>query len=214
MNENAVTGRARAREADTEADAGHQSADTRTRGAVMLNEFPGSVRALASQLGVGRTSVSDWRAGRATPNEEFRAVVARVCGIPARAWDERVAAPEPTSASLDDDDSVDALFDLAESSLRVLCARQSLIEKQGAGATTAEIVNVSKEIRAHMQETHKREIGQEAFERRVEQAVINPARQPFYQRAVNAVVDALKPHPEALKDVLSALDAAAEEVDA
>ena len=209
MNENAMTGRARVREADTEADTAAAAPDRRTRGAVMLSAVPGSVRALAARLGASRTSVSDWRSGRTLPSEELRAMLESVCGIPLRAWDERDAAPAKAPA---DGESVP--FDLGASSFRVLCDRLQLIESQGAEATTAEVVNVSKEIRAHEDGALKRETGQRAFEERVERALLSPTRQPFYQRVVNMVVDALKPYPDALRDVLAALDAAAEEGDA
>lgn len=174
----------------------------------MLADTPGSVRALAHQLGVGRTSVSDWRAGRAVPADDLRLVLQRECGIPVRAWDER----GELSVTSDDESTsdVDLSMSLDVAAVRTLRARQVLLEAQGAGATTTEIVNISKEVRAHRQDAEKHAIGREAFERRVEEAVMDPAKQPFYQRAINAVVDALKPHPEALADVLAALDAAAE----
>ena len=171
---------------------------------------------VAERLHVGVSTVSDWRRGAKSPGGHARRRLAEVYGIPPESWDrpaQRVGGDRLRSAWDMDEPApameLDSDAPPLESTLRMLDAQLMRLANGGTDEEFKQAEGIRKMLATRaQQEKDKRTI--DAY---IERAVINPARQPFYQRVVNMVVDALKPHPDALRDVLAALDAAAEEGD-
>lgn len=165
---------------------------------------------VAERLHVGVSTVSDWRRGAKSPGGHARRRLAEVYGIPPESWDrpaQRVGGDRfaddvaPVPMELDTDAPP------LESTLRMLDAQLMRLANGGTDEDFKQAEGIRKMLATRaQQEKDKRTI--DAY---IERAVINPTRQPFYQRTVNLVVDALKPYPDALRDVLAALDAAQEE---
>lgn len=179
---------------------------------------------VAERLHVGVSTVSDWRRGAKSPGGHARKRLAEVYGIPTGAWDRparslipgevggdrlrRLAgemdAPPAPVLELDTDGPP------LESTLRMLDQQLQALINGGTDEDFKKAEGLRKLLATRaQQETSKRTI--DAY---IERSLISPTRQPFYQRVVNMLVDALKPYPDALRDVLAALDAAAEEGDA
>lgn len=157
---------------------------------------------IAAECGVSKALVSNWRTGIRLPSPDARERLELAYGIPQDEWDVRHASDEP-APSMELDPDAPPL----ESTLRMLDAQLMRLANGGTDEDFKQAEGIRKMLATRaQQEKDKRTI--DAY---IERAVINPTRQPFYQRAVNLVVDALKPHPDALRDVLAALDAAQEE---
>ena len=207
-----TTNRTRAREGTT------PRAAEQSEGQVLLSAAAERLVDVAERLHVGVSTVSDWRRGAKSPGGHARKRLAEVYGIPPGSWDRPaprdvgrfiagVGAWEEVSpvpvVELDPDAPP------LESTLRMLDAQLMRLANGGTDEDFKQAEGIRKMLATRaQQEKDKRTI--DAY---IERAVINPTRQPFYQRAVNMVVDALKPYPDALRDVLAALDAAAEEGD-
>lgn len=202
------TSRTRAREGLT------PRAAEQSEGSRLLYAAAERLADVAAELHVGVSTVSDWRRGAKSPGGHYRRRLAEVYGIPPESWDrpaQRVGGDvlraddysEPVPMELDPDAPP------LESTLRMLDAQLMRLANGGTDEDFKQAEGIRKMLATRaQQEKDKRTI--DAY---IERAVINPTRQPFYQRAVNLVVDALKPYPDALRDVLAALDAAAEEGD-
>ena len=171
---------------------------------------------VAERLHVGVSTVSDWRRGAKSPGGHARKRLAEVYGIPPGSWDRPAPRVGGERSAWDLDAEPVPVVELdpdappLESTLRMLDAQLMRLANGGTDEDFKQAEGIRKMLATRaQQEKDKRTI--DAY---IERAVINPMRQPFYQRAVNMVVDALKPYPDALRDVLAALDAAAEEGDA
>lgn len=196
-----TSNRTRAREGTT------PGAAEQSEGQVLLSAAAERLVDVAERLHVGVSTVSDWRRGAKSPGGHARRRLAEVYGIPPESWDRpagEVSLPVLPVVELDPDAPP------LESTLRMLDAQLMRLANGGTDEDFKQAEGIRKMLATRaQQEKDKRTI--DAY---IERAVINPTRQPFYQRAVNLVVDALKPYPDALRDVLAALDAAAEEGDA
>lgn len=202
-----TSNRTRAREGTT------PGAAEQSEGQRLLSAAAERLVDVAERLHVGVSTVSDWRRGAKSPGGHARRRLAEVYGIPPESWDrpaQRVGGDRfaddvaPVPMELDTDGPP------LESTLRMLDAQLMRLANGGTDEDFKQAEGIRKMLATRaQQEKDKRTI--DAY---IERAVINPTRQPFYQRVVNLVVDALKPHPDALRDVLAALDAAAEEGDA
>lgn len=202
-----TSNRTRAREGTTPVAA------EQSEGQALLSAAAERLVDVAERLHVGVSTVSDWRRGAKSPGGHARRRLAEVYGIPPESWDrpaQRVGGDRfaddvaPVPMELDTDAPP------LESTLRMLDAQLMRLANGGTDEDFKQAEGIRKMLATRaQQEKDKRTI--DAY---IERAVINPTRQPFYQRAVNMVVDALKPYPDALRDVLAALDAAAEEGDA
>lgn len=168
---------------------------------------------VAERLHVGVSTVSDWRRGAKSPGGHARRRLAEVYGIPPESWDrpaQRVGGDRfaddvaPVPMELDTDGPP------LESTLRMLDAQLMRLANGG----TDEDFKQAEGIRKMLATRAQQEKDKRTLDAYIERSLISPTRQPFYQRVVNMVVDALKPYPDALRDVLAALDAAAEEGDA
>ena len=201
-----TSNRTRAREGTT------PGAAEQSEGQVLLSAAAERLVDVAERLHVGVSTVSDWRRGAKSPGGHARRRLAEVYGIPPESWDrpaQRVGGDRfaddvaPVPMELDTDAPP------LESTLRMLDAQLMRLANGGTDEDFKQAEGIRKMLATRaQQEKDKRTI--DAY---IERAVINPTRQPFYQRAVNLVVDALKPHPDALRDVLAALDAAQEDTD-
>jgi len=199
-----TSNRTRAREGTT------PGAAEQSEGQRLLSAAAERLVDVAERLHVGVSTVSDWRRGAKSPGGHARRRLAEVYGIPPESWDrpaQRVGGDRfaddvaPVPMELDTDGPP------LESTLRMLDAQLMRLANGGTDEDFKQAEGIRKMLATRaQQEKDKRTI--DAY---IERAVINPARQPFYQRTVNLVVDALKPYPDALRDVLAALDAAAEE---
>jgi len=193
-----TSNRTRAREGTT------PGAAEQSEGQVLLSAAAERLVDVAERLHVGVSTVSDWRRGAKSPGGHARRRLAEVYGIPPESWDRpagEVSLPVLPVVELDPDAPP------LESTLRMLDAQLMRLANGGTDEDFKQAEGIRKMLATRaQQEKDKRTI--DAY---IERAVINPTRQPFYQRAVNMVVDALKPHPDALRDVLAALDAAQEE---
>ena len=161
---------------------------------------------IAAECGVSKALVSNWRTGLRLPSPDARERLELAYGIPQDEWDVRHVDESAPAAEVE----LDADAPPLESTLRML--DQQLMRLANGG--TDEDFKQAEGIRKMLATRAQQEKDKRTIDAYIERAVINPTRQPFYQRAVNMVVDALKPHPDALRDVLAALDAAAEEGDA
>lgn len=179
------------------------SEPARTGGQELLRSVDAPLNEIATECGVSKALVSNWRTGKLIPQPPERAVLERVYGIPAAEWDVFDMAHVDESPPLEFDEDAPPL----ESTLRML--DQQLMRLANGG--TDEDFKQAEGIRKMLATRAQQEKDKRTIEAYIERSLINPARQPFYQRVVNMVVDSLKPHPEALADVLAALDAAAEE---
>lgn len=199
-----TTNRTRAREGTT------PRAAEQSEGQALLSAAAERLVDVAERLHVGVSTVSDWRRGAKSPGGHARRRLAEVYGIPPESWDrpaQRVGGDRfaddvaPVPMELDTDAPP------LESTLRMLDAQLMRLANGGTDEDFKQAEGIRKMLATRaQQEKDKRTI--DAY---IERAVINPTRQPFYQRTVNLVVDALKPYPDALRDVLAALDAAQEE---
>lgn len=204
-----TSSRTRAREGTT------PRAAEQSEGSRLLYAAAERLADVAAELHVGVSTVSDWRRGAKSPGGHARRRLAEVYGIPPEAWDrpaQRVGGdglrdreaedyPEPVPMELDPDAPP------LESTLRMLDAQLMRLANGGTDEDFKQAEGIRKMLATRaQQEKDKRTI--DAY---IERAVINPTRQPFYQRVTNMVVDALKPYPDALRDVLAALDAAQED---
>lgn len=171
-------------------------------GQELLRAVNAPLNEIAAECGVSKALVSNWRTGIRLPSPDARERLELAYGIPQDEWDVRHASDEP-APSMELDPDAPPL----ESTLRMLDAQLMRLANGGTDEDFKQAEGIRKMLATRaQQEKDKRTI--DAY---IERAVINPTRQPFYQRAVNLVVDALKPHPDALRDVLAALDAAQEE---
>ena len=175
---------------------------------------------VAERLHVGVSTVSDWRRGAKSPGGHARRRLAEVYGIPPESWDRPARSLLPgevggdrlrrLAGEMDDPTPVmelDADGPPLESTLRMLDAQLMRLANGGTDEDFKQAEGIRKMLATRaQQETSKRTL--DAY---IERSLISPTRQPFYQRVVNMVVDALKPYPDALRDVLAALDAAHEE---
>lgn len=188
------------------ARAKHAAESARTGGQELLRSVSAPLNEIATECGVSKALVSNWRTGKLKPQPPERAVLERVYGIPSHEWDVIDMSDE---AELEDDGAL--VFDEdappLESTLRML---DQQLQRLASGATDEDFKQ-AEGIRKMLATRFTAEKDKRVIDAYIERALVNPERQPFYQRTVNAVVDALKPHPEALKDVLAALDAAADE---
>lgn len=165
---------------------------------------------VAERLHVGVSTVSDWRRGAKSPGGHARKRLAEVYGIPPESWDRPARSLVPRD-ELDDNPAPMLELDTdgppLESTLRMLDQQLMRLANGGTDEDFKQAEGIRKMLATRaLQEKDKRTI--DAY---IERSLISPTRQPFYQRVVNMVVDALKPHPDALRDVLAALDAAHEE---
>lgn len=203
-----TTNRTRAREGTT------PRAAEQSEGQVLLSAAAERLVDVAERLHVGVSTVSDWRRGAKSPGGHARKRLAEVYGIPTGAWDrpaQRVGG-ERSAWDLDGAEpapvlELDADGPPLESTLRML--DQQLMRLANGG--TDEDFKQAEGIRKMLATRAQQETSKRTLDAYIERSLINPTRQPFYQRVVNMVVDALKPHPDALRDVLAALDAAQEE---
>ena len=139
---------------------------------------------------MSKALVSNWRTGKLKPQPPERAVLERVYGIPSQEWDVIDMSDE---AELEDDGAL--VFDEdappLESTLRML---DQQLQRLANGATDEDFKQ-AEGIRKMLATRFSAEKDKRVIDAYIERALVNPERQPFYQRTVNAVVDALKPHP-------------------
>lgn len=202
-----TSNRTRAREGTT------PGAAEQSEGQRLLSAAAERLVDVAERLHVGVSTVSDWRRGAKSPGGHARRRLAEVYGIPPESWDrpaQRVGGDRfaddvaPVPMELDTDGPP------LESTLRMLDAQLMRLANGG----TDEDFKQAEGIRKMLATRAQQEKDKRTLDAYIERSLISPTRQPFYQRVVNMVVDALKPYPDALRDVLAALDAAAEEGDA
>lgn len=199
-----TTNRTRAREGTT------PRAAEQSEGQVLLSAAAERLVDVAERLHVGVSTVSDWRRGAKSPGGHARKRLAEVYGIPPESWDRPARSLVPRD-ELDDNPAPMLELDTdgppLESTLRMLDQQLMRLANGGTDEDFKQAEGIRKMLATRaLQEKDKRTI--DAY---IERSLISPTRQPFYQRVVNMVVDALKPHPDALRDVLAALDAAHEE---
>ena len=214
-----TSSRTRAREGTT------PRAAEQSEGQVLLSAAAERLVDVAERLHVGVSTVSDWRRGAKSPGGHARKRLAEVYGIPPESWDRPARSLMPGEVGGDrlrrlagelDDAPAHVPMELdtdgppLESTLRML--DQQLMRLANGG--TDEDFKQAEGIRKMLATRAQQETSKRTLDAYIERSLINPTRQPFYQRVVNMVVDALKPYPDALRDVLAALDAAAEEGDA
>lgn len=193
--------RTRAREGAT------PGAAERSEGQELLSAAAERLVDVAERLHVGVSTVSDWRRGAKSPGGRARRQLAEVYGIPPESWDRPAGeGPVPTALPpLEFDDDAPPL----ESTLRMLDQQLMLLASGGTDEDFKRAEGIRKMLATRAQQERDKRV----IDAHIERALISPTRQPFYQRTINLVVDALKPHPEALADVLAALDAASDEVE-
>lgn len=213
--------RARARGPEVSADPPKRSPASdapRTEGQRLLVDVPGSLADVAKELGVGRTTVSDWRRGAKSPGVKARAKLRKAYGIPTDAWDMASGSAPRWTARADDaphlehvpgappacDDGAPLAATLAMIDAQLARLHRIQIE-HGNDLAHSEQVRLSETITKTLAQRGRLEKDKKVIDREIERALVKS--QPFYTRAINAVVDALKSYPDAALAVESALEA-------
>lgn len=177
----------------------------RTEGQRLLLEVAASQAEVAAAVGASRAAVGFWRRGEKLPGATARAKLKAAYGIDPTAWDRKVGAPAsrpaastasaPTSAPkrLSARASTSTLDEVNEQleMLRALQRDDELLA--GERVRLADSVGKLLAIKARL------ERDQELLEDRIVR------QHPFYARLKGAVLEALKSHPDAARDVAEAL---------
>jgi len=179
----------------------------RTEGQRRLLAVALEPRGIVAALGASKAAVSQWRSGQKVPGREWRAKLEAAFGIPASAWD-RVAGstvpvaarPAAAPASPPARPAAPVPSRGAETMGQVNELLEALDEeRQDSGLTAAE--------RARVCDAYTKALALKArLEREAELLEDRVVREhPFWARIRGALVDALRAHPAAARDVADAL---------
>ncbi len=174
----------------------------RTEGQRRLLEVPDSLSTIAERCGVGKTVVSYWRSGVKTPGPGPRGALRDAYGIDPGDWDlrpstgstrpqsptHRVQAPRPAPSGKP------TTLEEVEEQLTHLYALQGQDVEPSVAVRLADSVGKLLAIKARLEREN------ELLEDKVVRS------HPFWRRLKAAVLEALKRHPDAARDVAEALE--------
>jgi hypothetical protein len=192
-------------------EIGRRSSAPRTEGQRRLLAVDLAVRKLAEQLRVSPGLLSEWRAGAKLPGPKWRGRLEAELAIPATSWTRRPEgarppktkpaappAPAPTAAELDED----------------LVAEPITVEAARAHAKTLfDALNdpgddLEPALRSRLSDSYtkalalvgKLELDAQALDHRI------ATENPRWHAIRKTIAKALEPHPDALRDVIAALE--------
>lgn len=193
-------------------------------GQKILIERPEKVGDIAASVGVSSGLVSRWRRGDRVPSLDARRALEASFGIPAESWDLAPdAAPESAgrapsskqkvkvaSAPEDAEDETSAAPGSALTGYvsKVDAQIRMLEELQGSGdLSTGELVRVADSITKLLtlkgNEEKRIAAMRSELEKEYEHLAVQEA--PFIRRYTDRILEALRPHPEALRDVIESI---------
>lgn len=226
------------RQPSTKPSAARETSPSRWRseGQRLLAERPESGAELARMLGTTRASVSAWRLGNKRPSPEAQRTIERELGIPARAWRDlpsstkatptKTAPPRsstkaaPPSPGGEGEGEIEILrrprIPLSDGARTNLARIEELLEevdearKQGPLLPT-ELAKLSSEARQLIiaRERLLTTSYEQAELEWIEAAFV--AESPAWPRLRRAILEALRPHREAMEAVVRALEELAAE---
>lgn len=174
-----------------------------SEGQRLLLATTGSHAEVAAKLGTSRQSVHQWRSGEKRPGPTMRAKVHEAFGIPGDTWGLHPASPEAspgTGGELASPEpalvaprggrvgEIDALIELTRR------------QRDGQKLLPRELqASVETEMRL-LELRQKAETAVELQETRI------VTGHPFWRRLRGAICDALKAHPDAMRDVVAKLE--------
>jgi transcriptional regulator with XRE-family HTH domain len=176
-------------------------AEMRTEGQRLLSEISGSEAELAAKIGCSPASIGHWRTGRRAPGQSARHKFDLLFGIPRLAWDvvpggnipceplEKPPKVEPTSGK------AGTTLEITKSQIKNILDRladdDSLIESESAKLreTLAKLLA----LRARLE--RDRDLLEDRFVR----------EHPAWTRTRSAIVEALRPYPDAADAVVKVL---------
>ncbi len=182
---------------------------TPTRGGELLAKCPDSEREIAAKVGVSASLVARWKSGQRKPTDAQILKLEELYGIPRSAWQEppskatskapkRKQAPTPPPSppdvgDEDDDETTMArLHRYIRDGLRELEADAEL-----SGVKRAEALKKLVDARVSLDKS----TGENAI------TIAKIVAHPQFKHAVQTIVDAIAPYPEALAAATKALEA-------
>lgn len=194
----------------TRARAKAKPEDVVTEGQRRLLELDEPRAEIAARVGVSAPLVSQWRTGLKLPGAEPKRALEEAFGIPAWAWGRPPGAgapepPESPSRAGARARGAAGFVSEVDEQIDILRSIQS-----DAGLTTSERVRVSDSITKLLavkgSEVKRIEALRADVEREYEDLAVREA--PFVRRLLDHIVEALRDHPDALRDVSEAVDIA------
>jgi transcriptional regulator with XRE-family HTH domain len=169
----------------------------KTEGQRLLVAIAGSHQDVATRLGTSRQAVHQWRRGEKIPGASMRARASEVLGISSDSWDRQpgeLATPGPVPPS------VPVIGGNEVSELDVLIAHVAAERAKGNLTATNLRDNIKLESQLREQRT-------KALERAELQETRIVTAHPFWKRIRGTILAALRPYPDATRDVAAALEA-------
>lgn len=187
---------ARAR-VDASSPSTSSSTEPQTEGQRALRLVPGSLSEIAEKLGTDKSTVGFWRSGQRTPKPAARERIQVVFGIAPEAWDRRPvgasnvtrAAPKPRGETSRESTLETTLWMIGE--LRSQLEEEDLPPSERRGLTD----NMTKLLALRGRLEEKGEL--------LESRIV--LEHPTWKRIEGALVEALRPFPEAAEAVAAAL---------
>lgn len=198
-------------------------------GQKMLLERPERVGDIAASAGVSSGLVSRWRRGDRVPSLDVRRALEASFGIPAESWDLAPcaslpdAAPESAGRAPSSKQKAQAASAPEGAEVETAAAPRSALtgyvskvdaqirmleELQGSGdLSTGELVRVADSITKLLtlkgNEEKRIAAMRSELEKEYEHLAVQEA--PFIRRYTDRILEALRPHPEALRDVIESI---------
>jgi transcriptional regulator with XRE-family HTH domain len=185
-----------------------------TKAAVALRRIVMTQPEKAVRLGVSAFTVHRWETGATRPPKDLREKVRAVFGIPIEAWELLPSEPDPPGMPMAPAPDDDPILDDEElgAEAQTIDGRVSEVER-ALRTLMSEVAKSegSARERANVLETVTRTLGQIARMRGTYELGARLFKLPVYRRLRTALLDALKPYPEAMTAVADALEKVAAE---
>lgn len=168
----------------------------KTEGQRALLALPDSHSAIGERLGTSKQSVHQWRTGERIPGATMRQRVAEVLAIPIEAWDR-------LPGTTDDADPPPFVPPIGGGEVAELEALiRQVAEERRKGSLTAAHLRDNIKLESQLREQRQR-----ALERAEMQETRIVTGHPFWKRLRGALLEALRQHPDATRDVIAVLEA-------
>lgn len=173
----------------------------KSEGQRMFAEVPGTLTAIAEQVGVSVQTISNWRTGVHIPPPRWRGPVYSAFGIPEIAWSRRPGGslePPPLEGEADELDASASSGTLAEMKAIARTLKRDRLQE---GLLPAERSKLAAEETRTLKQIAKLEQVAELSEARY------VLEHPAWVRLRKTIVKALEPYPLAAKAIAEAINA-------
>lgn len=172
----------------------------RTEGQRLLLAVAGSQADLAATLGVARSAIGFWRRGEKVPDSESRAKLKAAYGIAPRAWDRRPSGGEEPPRDPPPAAGERPRLTALDGVLQQIDLLLEMQESMGEDDSVADKVRIVDKLNDAYETMRRLELEQELLEDRIVR------EHPAFQRATAAMLEALRPHPDAARAAAEALE--------